>query len=320
MFDESEQAMAVTALVKAIVTKSASEFGELGLKSQMESGLKISQLHPCFGEAAHNKFGRLHLPVSPACNIQCRFCNRAFNREEVRPGVTAGILPPERAVETVKKALELCPDITVVGIAGPGDTLATDSAIRAFRAVHAAYPNLIKCLSTNGLMLPDRAEELIEAGVRTVTVTVNAVDPDVLEKVVSHVIFEGRFLNGSKMRVLTKRQLEGIRKVSRLGAVVRVNTVLIPGINDEHIEDIARAVSAVGAHIYNIIPLIPQHEFAHVEPPDCDMLQRAKAAGAKYMEVFHHCKHCRADACGIPGISDFSEKLYGGTMETFSHG
>jgi nitrogen fixation protein NifB len=285
------------------------------------SFLKVSQLHPCFGQEAHNKFGRLHLPVSPACNIQCRFCNRAFNENEVRPGVTAGILHPDQAVETVKKALKLCPDITVVGIAGPGDTLATNSAIDAFRAVHEAYPDLINCLSTNGLLLPDRAEELIEVGVKTVTVTVNAVDPYILEKVVAYIVFEGRKIVGPEMgNILTARQLEGIRKVSDLGATVKVNTVLIPGVNDEHIEDIARAVSEAGAHIYNIIPLIPQHELSHIEEPGCDMLQRAREAGARHLDVFQHCKHCRADACGIPGLSDFSRELYGGQMETFSHG
>jgi nitrogen fixation protein NifB len=283
--------------------------------------LKVSQLHPCFGAEAHNKFGRLHLPVSPACNIQCRFCSRSIHEEEVRPGVTAGILRPDQAVETVKKALALCPEITVVGIAGPGDTLATDAAIEAFRAVHEAYPHLIKCLSTNGLRLPDRAKELVEAGVKTVTVTVNAVDPFILDKVVSHIVFEGRKITGPAMgEILTARQLDGIRRASALGAAVKVNTVLIPGINDEHIGDIAQAVSGAGARVYNIIPLIPQREFAHIEEPGCDMLQKAREDGEKYLEVFRHCKHCRADACGVPGLSDFSRELYGGRTETFSHG
>jgi nitrogen fixation protein NifB len=247
---------------------------------QKQSLLKVSQLHPCFGAEAHNRFGRLHLPVSPACNIQCRFCNRSINEKELRPGVTAGILRPNQAVETVRKALALCPDITVVGIAGPGDTLATDAAIEAFRSVHEVYPHLIKCLSTNGLRLPERAKELIDVGVKTVTVTVNAVDPFILDKVVSHIVFEGKKITGPAMgEILTTKQLDGIRKVSDLGATVKVNTVLVPGVNDEHIEDIARAVSEAGAHIYNVIPLIPQHELSHIEEPDCDMLHQAREDG-----------------------------------------
>jgi nitrogen fixation protein NifB len=278
-------------------------------------------MHPCFASGAHNKYGRLHLPVSPSCNIRCRFCNRAFNRDEERPGVTSGILRPEDAIPTVARALELCPQITVVGIAGPGDTLASDAALEVFRAVHAVYPSLIMCLSTNGLMLPERAEDLAGAGVRTITVTVNAVNPAILEKIVSFIVFGGRRVTGREMgEILISRQMDGIRAAGALGLTVKVNTVLIPGINDLHIEDIARETGEAGADIYNIIPLIPQHELAHIAPPDCEMLGRARASAQKYVEVFYHCKHCRADACGIPGENDFSRELYGETMETFSHG
>ncbi|GHV38447.1 hypothetical protein FACS1894187_17270 [Synergistales bacterium] len=288
---------------------------------ELKKDLKVSQLHPCFGQEAHNKFGRLHLPVSESCNIQCRFCSRAFNKTENKPGVTGGILRSEQAVEIVRKALELCPDIKVVGIAGPGDALAANSAIEAFRAVHAVYPELIKCLSTNGLKLSERAEELIDVGVRTVTVTVNAIDGDILEKVVSHIVYNGKKITGREMgEILPAKQLEGIKKVSRLGATVKVNTVLVPGVNDSHIADIAKAVAGSGAEIYNIIPLIPSNELSHIAAPECEELDAARRAAEEYIDVFRHCKHCRADACGVPGLSDFSRLLYGDSMETFSHG
>jgi nitrogen fixation protein NifB len=295
--------------------------GNIALETETTGTLKVSQMHPCFAGGAHNKYGRLHLPVSASCNIRCRFCSRAFNRDEERPGVASGILRPEDAVPTVARALALCPQITVVGIAGPGDALASGAAREVFRAVHAAYPSLIMCLSTNGLMLPERAEELAGAGVRTVTVTVNAVNPSVLEKIVSFIVFGGKRVTGREMgEILISRQLDGIRAASALDMTVKVNTVLIPGVNDLHIEDIARETGDAGADIYNIIPLIPQHEMAHIAPPDCGMLGRARASAQKYVEVFYHCKHCRADACGIPGENDFSRELYGESMETFSHG
>ena len=295
--------------------------GNVTLDADTIKTLKVSQMHPCFASGAHNKYGRLHLPVSASCNIRCRFCNRAFNRDEERPGVTSGLLRPEDAIGTVGRALELCPQITVVGIAGPGDTLASDAALEVFRAVHAAYSGLIMCLSTNGLMLPEHAEELNDAGVRTITVTVNAVDPAILEKIVSFIVFGGMRVTGREMgEILISRQMEGIRRASALGMTVKVNTVLIPGINDLHIEDIAKEAGEAGADIYNIIPLIPQHEMVHITAPDCEMLGRARAAAQKHVEVFYHCRHCRADSCGIPGENDFSRELYGETMETFSHG
>jgi nitrogen fixation protein NifB len=268
--------------------------------------------HPCFSEKAHNKHGRLHLPVSPACNIQCRFCTRARNTDEDRPGAAAGLIRPQEAVDVVKRTLELCPQITVVGIAGPGDTLATDHALETFRRVHAAYPDLIMCLSTNGLDLPGKAQKLWDAGVKTVTVTVNAVRAEVLEKVVSWV---------KDSRDLIAAQLQGIRECVDKGITVKVNTVLIPGINDMHIAEIAKEVSLAGATRHNIIPLIPQNEFSGLTPPTCEQIEKARLEAGRYIEQFRHCRHCRADACGIPGISDLSKELYKGReLETFSHG
>lgn len=283
---------------------------------------RLSRVHPCLGAEANAKFGRLHLPVSPACNIQCRFCRRAFNKTENRPGVAEGILKPEEAIEYVAEALKLCPEITVAGIAGPGDTLATEDAVKTFRLVHEKYPQLIACMSTNGLLLPEKAEELYEVGVRTVTVTINAVDPSIQARIISHVLYHGVVYRGEEAaRLLISQQLKGIRRVSELGAVVKINTVLIPGINDGHIGKIARTVSENGASIYNIIPLIPQHEFKDIPAPDCESLNRAREEAGKYIEVFRHCQHCRADACGIPGKSEFAGKLYKLRVpETFSHG
>jgi nitrogen fixation protein NifB len=226
--------------------------------------------------------------------------------------VAAGLLKPEDAVATVRRALELCPEISVVGIAGPGDTLATPHALETLRLVHAAYPNLIKCLSTNGLNLPGKARALWDAGVRTITVTVNAVNPDILEKVVAWV--EGG-------RDLTAAQLRGIGECAGLGITVKVNTVLIPGVNGAHIPEIAKTVAEAGAARHNIIPLIPQNEFAGAPPPTCEEIEKARREAGVYLEQFRHCKHCRADACGIPGVSEVSKELYQGReLETFSHG
>jgi nitrogen fixation protein NifB len=278
--------------------------------------------HPCLGGDAHFKYGRIHLPVSPACNIQCRFCRRSFNKYENRPGVTNTIVSPEESLAVVEKAIKLCPDITVVGIAGPGDPLATTHALDTFKLIHRNYPQLIKCLSTNGLLLEENARKLVEAGVTTVTVTVNAVRPEILLNICSGIILHGVHLPGSEgAEQLIKAQLKGITKMSSLGAIVKINTVLIPGINIEHVEEIAQTTTKAGASMINLIPLIPQNEMKDYTAPTCDELNRARKIAEKHLTVFRHCQHCRADACGIPGTGqDLAGLLYGTRAETFSHG
>jgi nitrogen fixation protein NifB len=286
----------------------------------------LEGLHPCFSSTVegHARSARLHLPVSPGCNITCRFCKRDFNGVERRPGVASRLLTPEQALDIVHRALDLCPTINVVGIAGPGDPLFTPHALRTFALVHAAYPSLIMCLSTNGLLLPARAADIIAVGVRTVTVTVNAVDPEIQAEITPAIAYDQQRLNGTAAALrLIKNQLAGIAAVTSLGATVKVNTVLIPGVNDAHIEEVARATAAAGAHMVNIIPLIPQHQFAHVRAPSATALHHARKAARQHLKVFTHCQRCRADACGVPGVSDFAPQLYGDDLAaepTFSHG
>ena len=278
--------------------------------------------HPCFGPCKQNK-GRIHLPVAPGCNIECRFCDRKINEDEQRPGVTSTVLEPEEAAHFIDLALEKCPEITVVGIAGPGDTLATDRALKTFRLNKDKYPKLIKCLSTNGLLLDEKADEVIEL-IDTLTVTVNAVDPEIEAKINNRIAYHGKIYTGTEAaEILIKNQLSGIRKVSKAGTLVKVNTVLVPGINDKHIEDVAATVKTAGASIYNIIPLIPQNEMKDLSAPTCEELYKARSDAEIYINVFRHCQHCRADACGVPGVYDIGASLYKGRLnvkETFSHG
>ncbi len=283
----------------------------------------LQKNHPCFGGCAFNA-GRIHLPVSPGCNIACRFCDRQINDDEERPGVTRRVITPDEAASFMDRALELCPSIKVAGIAGPGDTLATDKAFQTFRKLKEKYPDLLKCMSTNGLLLYEKADEVIEIGIDTLTVTVNAVDPKIEAKINDYIIWHGERIEGEEgARILIENQLKGIKKVADAGVTVKVNTVLVPGINDDHIADIAETVCNLGAVMYNIIPIIPQAELKDVPKPTLEQIVKARRDAGKFIRVFMHCQHCRADAVGVPGISEYSEQVYQGRIgarETFSHG
>lgn len=75
----------------------------------------LQNSHPCFG-GQKNNVGRIHLPVSPGCNIACRFCDRVISDTENRPGVTSTVIEPEESIELLEKALNLCLEIRVAGI------------------------------------------------------------------------------------------------------------------------------------------------------------------------------------------------------------
>ena len=81
--------------------------------------------HPCFNIEAKGTYARVHLPVAPNCNIQCNYCKRDYDCvNESRPGVTSEVLSPEQALAYLIKLKEKMPNLSVVGIAGPGDPFA----------------------------------------------------------------------------------------------------------------------------------------------------------------------------------------------------
>lgn len=285
---------------------------------------ELRKTHPCFSTGAKSNKGRVHLPVSPGCNINCNFCKRDLNDVDNRPGVASGIITPEEAVDVVRRAVKLCPDITVAGVAGPGDTLATPYALRTFRLVKQEFPNIIKCMSTNGLLLPLHADEIAEVGIDSLTVTVNAVNPDIQSQICADIVWNGKRYTGREAaEILIENQLSGIEKVAKAGVTVKVNTVLIPEINAGHVEEVAKSVSKLGAKIYNIIPLIPQHNLDWCSAPGCDLISKTRLQAEQYIKVFRHCQRCRADAAGVPGGADISPKLYIRPVRlenTFSHG
>jgi nitrogen fixation protein NifB len=284
----------------------------------------ISTRHPCFALGKPHNKGRIHLPVSPGCNIACRFCERSLNRDEQRPGVTAEVLTPEEALTVVDQALKLAPELAVVGIAGPGDALATPFALRTFRLVKQQFPQMLRCMSTNGLLLAEKIDELVEVGVDTLTVTVNEVDPERLALINDHIVYHGRFHTGIEAaELLVANQRAGIRAAADRGLLIKVNTVLIPGINDERIGEIACAVKEAGAGLYNVIPLIPHAKMVDVSAPTCAQIDRARSDAEQHIRVFRHCQHCRADAIGSIGGRDYGEQIYLNRKRhetTFSHG
>ncbi len=258
--------------------------------------------HPCFNESAHSVYGRIHLPVAPACNIQCNYCERSRNEHERRPGVYSEILTSKQAVDLTRSVIQKSPEITVVGIAGPGESLANESTFKTLKQINEEFPEMFKCLSTNGLVLLDNISRLKDVGLDTLTVTINATDPVVASKIYSMVNYEGNVLEGiDAAALLLEKQWSGLKAAVDAGMIVKINSVFIPGVNDKHLVEVAKKGKECGAHLMNIMPLIPLFKFKDKDAPLQSDLRPVRDACEKYLPQFRKCKQCRADAIGIPG-------------------
>jgi len=257
--------------------------------------------HPCYSEKAQHIFGRIHLPVAPKCNIQCNYCVRKFDCvNESKPGITSQILTPEEALERTREVINRHPFIKVVAVAGPGEPLANEETFETFSLIRDAFPWISLCTSTNGLLLLKEVERLKALGLSHLTITINAVDPEIAEKIYSFILYNDRRYEGKEAAVmLLDNQWKGLKKAVELGMLVKVNTVYIPGINEEEIPKIAELAAKKGAFMQNIMPLIPQYKFSQLLPPTPEERRKMQERCAKFQRQMIHCRQCRADACGF---------------------
>ncbi|TAK32847.1 MAG: nitrogenase cofactor biosynthesis protein NifB [Chloroflexota bacterium] len=264
--------------------------------------------HPCYSEEAHYHYARMHLAVAPACNIQCRYCNRLYDCvNESRPGVTSEVLSPEEAARKTIAVVGHMPHVSVVGIAGPGDPLANpEKTFRTFELIREKISDVRFCLSTNGLALPEHVDRLKALGIHHVTITINAVDPQMGKDVYQWVHFDHkRYTGADAAAILIERQLLGLQALTDNGILCKVNSVLIPGINDSHLAEVSREVRSRGAFLHNIMPLIvvqgadyAAHGF---RGPTLAERKRVEEQCGGEVRLMHHCRQCRSDALGLLG-------------------
>lgn len=271
-------------------------------------------LHPCFNAEARHRYGRVHLPVAAKCNIQCMFCNRKYDcLNESRPGVTSRVLSPLQAVHYLGRVVEQRPETTVVGIAGPGDPFANPSeTMQTLHLVKQHFPEMLLCVATNGLNIGPYIDELAQYRVSHVTLTVNAVDPEVGTGVYRWARDGIRIHRGTDAaRLLMERQLSAIRRLKEHGLIVKINTVVIPGINDTHVGEIARQVKDLGADIMNCMPVFPApgSDAEGIVEPSGETMNSVRDEAKKYMPLMTHCARCRADAVGLIGEELTSESI-----------
>jgi nitrogen fixation protein NifB len=270
--------------------------------------------HPCFNDKVRHTFGRVHLPVAPRCNIQCKFCNRKFDCiNESRPGVTSGVLSPAQAMVYLDSVFEKKKNISVVGLAGPGDPFANpEETMETLRRVRKSYPEMLLCVASNGLGIGPYIDELAQIQVSHVTITVNAINLVIAEKIYAWVRHGKRVLHPKEgVKLLLEKQFDAITRLKEKGIVVKVNSIIIPGVNDAHIPEVARKMGEMHVDILNCVPYYPNQgsTFENIPEPPKEMIAHIRKEAAEFIPQMHHCTRCRADAVGLLGEDMPSELL-----------
>lgn len=270
-------------------------------------------LHPCFERDAHCRYGRIHLPVAPACNIQCVYCKRLYDcLNESRPGVCSRVETPDEAAARAAALLKKYPQYRVIGIAGPGEPLANEETFEVLELLNRKKEeerlDAAFCLSTNGLYLPETVMRLHQLGVEYLTVTMNALSEVCAQKIYLSVWDHGNHLSGLEAaRLLLARQQEGIRRAVELGFHVKVNMVLMDGINDQEVQPMAEKLAQWGVYAMNMNSVINVTGNEALKEMAQEKLKQLRKEAAASIRQIDFCRQCRADAAGIPGRADCRE-------------
>jgi cyclic pyranopterin phosphate synthase len=199
------------------------------------------QGRPSMKDAFGREITYLRLSVTDRCNQRCLYCRPKEGMAKRGP---ADILSIEEIEEVVHAAVRS--GIKKVRITG-GEPLARRGILDICRRV-AHTPGLEElCLTTNGTLLPELAGELRAAGVSRLNISLDSLNAATYRTVTSHGNLE------DALKGLDAALASGFESV-------KVNAVLIGGVNDSEIESLV-ALTRRGLHV-RFIELMPIGECA----------------------------------------------------------
>jgi cyclic pyranopterin phosphate synthase len=172
----------------------------------------------------------LRISVTDRCNLRCIYCMPA---EGVTLMSHSDVLSYEEIFRVVEAAAEL--GINKIRLTGgePLVRLGVPSLVKMIAGIGAI--NDI-ALTTNGILLSKYAAELKEAGLNRVNVSLDTLKPE-------------KFLQITRCGELGDT-LSGIETAQRVGLdPVKINVVVMAGVNDDEIIDFARKTVRDGWHV-----------------------------------------------------------------------
>lgn len=248
----------------------------------------------------------MHIPLVPRCNIKCAYCNRRSScAHENRPGLADKVLSVDEALSLVAEKRNT--NLKIIGLSGPGDPFSDPQKLfdfmRRLREIHGDRYEL--CISTNGLTLHEHIGELRELNVHFITLTINAIDPDVLEPLVEWVKEKGVTYRGKEAaQRLLAGQMKSLKAAVVAGIRCKINTVIVPDVNQHELAALLRCMKALGAERGNLIPLIPVKGTRFERTPTLALQEYEEIvhSAAAILDQVRGCRKCRADAAFVRNV------------------
>lgn len=226
--------------------------------------------------ALKDSFGRiinnLRISVTDRCNFRCLYC---MPEEGMIWMKKEDLLTFEEITRIARIFAEL--GVTKIRLTG-GEPLMRKELHLLVSQLHSIRGIKDIALTTNGFFLAEQADELIRAGLGRLNVSMDSLDPQKFSMMVR--------------RDYLRNVREGLDAVEHSGIrPIKINVVLIRGINDGEIEDFAR-LARTKPYVIRFIEFMPLGADDGWSPgkvvPTSEIIARIIAMGTKLVPVEYH--------------------------------
>jgi len=189
------------------------------------------------------KIDYLRISITDHCNLKCYYCTPFSGRSHLE---RSEILTYEELLNVARAAV--ASGITKIRITG-GEPLVRKGVVEFCRMLSELDGLKSLALTTNGIYLEEMAEPLFKAGVRRINISLDTLRPKRFEKITGY--------------DWLPRVLAGIKRAEQIGMhPIKINTVVMRGINDDEIEELARITLDKPYHV-RFIELMPTDSCAY---------------------------------------------------------
>ena len=199
--------------------------------------IRIGRLRDAYGRP----FTNLRLAVTAECNYRCIFCH--IEGEPIGGPARIGTLPPRITPEEYSIIAEAAYLLGAEAfkITG-GEPLVRRDIVEIVNNIKHAAPEAEVSMTTNGYLLPGLVGRLANAGLSRINVSIHSLRREVY-----------KFITGVDG---LERALKGIGEAFDQGLGLKINMVVLKGINENEIWDLAEFAANYGA-VLQLIELHP---------------------------------------------------------------
>ncbi len=172
-----------------------------------------------------NQVDYLRISLIDRCNFRCQYCMPEGT--EIDYVLRQNFLTQEELL-TLLRGVFIPLGFTRFRLTG-GEPLIRPGVVEIVRAI-ASFPETRDLsMTTNGFLLKLLAQDLYNAGLRRINISLDSLNPEVFEQIV-----------GSRGRTRWQQVWDGIQEAYRVGFnPLKLNVVVIPGVNDQEVLDLA---------------------------------------------------------------------------------